>query len=84
MAGRTIRSRATSLPKRPCANYPRLQAADRPHCCHGRDATSGMTAGSKQYGMKNQMAIDMPEEVTCILEKYRPRLFLSGHGNDLV
>ena len=47
------------------------------HYYKRRDATYGMTAGSKQYGMKNQMAIDMPEEVTCILEKYRPRLFLS-------
>ena len=47
------------------------------HYYKRRDATYGMSTGSKQYGMKNQFAVDMPEEVTCILEKYRPRYFLS-------
>ena len=47
------------------------------HFYKRRDATYGQTAGSKQFGMKNQPSVDMPEEVTCLLDKYRPRLFLS-------
>jgi hypothetical protein len=47
------------------------------HYYKRRDATYGQTAGSKQFGTKMQPSEDMPEEVRCMLEKYRPRLFLS-------
>ena len=47
------------------------------HYYKRRDATYGQTAGSKQFGTKNQPPMDMPCEVTDILDKYRPRYFLS-------
>jgi hypothetical protein len=47
------------------------------HYFKRRDASYGMKTSTKQYGQKTQGPVDMPEEVCCILDKYRPRWFLS-------
>ena len=47
------------------------------HYYKRRDAAYGMKTSVKQYGQKTQEPYDMPEEVCCILDKYKRRLFLS-------
>jgi hypothetical protein len=47
------------------------------HYYKRRDASYGQKTGSKQYGTKGQPTMDMPCEVTDILDKYVRRLFLS-------
>jgi hypothetical protein len=47
------------------------------HYFKRRDASYGQMTAGKQYGNKMQYPVDIPEEVCSILDKYKPRLFLS-------
>jgi hypothetical protein len=47
------------------------------HYFKRRDATYGNRTANRQYGSKTFQPMDMPDEVTCVLERYRERLFLS-------
>jgi hypothetical protein len=47
------------------------------HYFKRRDASYGQMTSVKQYGQKTQFPVDMPEEVCRIIDKYKPRYFLS-------
>jgi hypothetical protein len=47
------------------------------HYFKRRDAAYGERTATRQMGAKTYQPDDMPEEVMCLLERYRERLFLS-------